>query len=413
MKKINVVTARILAQNQGRDAARLTLKLAAIRRDEFAFFRGTNPLFLSFLPRAHALFRAPATLVSGDLHLENFGAFKGDNRLCYFDVNDFDEACRAPFTVDIVRFLSCLHVAAPGLELKPAEARRLCGQFLEAYRDAVRDGKPRWIERSLADGVFRTLLRRTMGRTRLELLDRLTKCRDGRRRLRVDGRRAFALEGREARLLRDFVARVRGQSHTPRFYSLLDAAHRIAGNGSLGLPRFSLLVRGRGSPDGNFVLDLKAAAPSAVARWLARAQPQWPDEAARVVTVQRITQAIPPALLNAVSLQGHPFVLKELQPRIDRLDLSRWHDKRRRFTQAIVGMGRVAAWAHLRGCGHYGAASAEALQAYVAGRGWMDSAQRLAAAAAKRSSAAWKIYAADYDRGAVAPAAGLAPPRIT
>ncbi len=408
MKKINAVTAGILTQNQGRDGARLALKLAAIRRDEFAFFRGTNPLFLSFLPRGHALFRAPTTLISGDLHLENFGAFKGDNRLCYFDVNDFDEACRGPFTLDIVRFLACIHAAAPGLELKPVQARALCGRFLEAYRAAVNDGKPRWIERSLADGVFRALLRRAMGRTRLELLDRLTRRRDGVRRLRVDGRRAFALQAQDARPLREFMARLRRRSATPRFYSLLDAAHRIAGNGSLGLPRFSLLVRGRGSPDGNFVLDLKAAAPSAVARWLARPQPQWPDEAARVVTIQRIAQAIAPALLDAVSLRGRPFLLKELQPSIDRLDLSQWQAKPRRITEAIEGMGRVAAWAHLRGCGHHGAASAEALQAYVAGRGWGGSAQRLAAAAAKRNGAAWKIYAGDYDRGAVAVASGLA-----
>ena len=280
------LTRRILAQNSGRDAARLELKLQLLREDAFAFFRGTNPLFLDFLPRRHSLFRAPATLVCGDLHLENYGAYKGDNRLCYFDINDFDEACVAPFTIDIVRFLAAVEVAAPALRLTPRAARRLGAAFLAAYGAAILDGKPRWIERSLATGVLRKLLRRAMRRTRRELLDRYSKPKGGMRRLRIAAGRAHALDGGERGRLRGFLgefahAVAHGSAHAaargiargadaPKFYRLIDAARRVAGNGSLGLDRYLLLVRGRGSPDGNFVLDLKYAAPSAVAAWLGR-----------------------------------------------------------------------------------------------------------------------------------------------
>jgi uncharacterized protein (DUF2252 family) len=62
--------------------------LAGAHRDPFTFYRGTNQ-------RAPPLLRAPSMLVCGDLHLEKFGAFKGDNRLCNFDINDFDDARRA------------------------------------------------------------------------------------------------------------------------------------------------------------------------------------------------------------------------------------------------------------------------------------------------------------------------------
>jgi uncharacterized protein (DUF2252 family) len=81
MQILSKTTRQILAQNERRDVDRLLLKLALLRKDAFAFFRGTNPLFLEFLPRAHSLFRAPCILTCGDLHLENFGAFKGDKRL--------------------------------------------------------------------------------------------------------------------------------------------------------------------------------------------------------------------------------------------------------------------------------------------------------------------------------------------
>jgi uncharacterized protein (DUF2252 family) len=407
MRVLSTYTRQILAQNDGRDLDRLTLKLTQLRKDPFSFFRGTNPLFLEFLPRAHALLRAPCVLICGDLHLENFGAFKGDNRLCYFDVNDFDEACLAPFTIDILRFVASIKVAARGLGLNATQSRVLVRHFFKAYLHSIGDGKPRWVERSLAQGVFRSLLRRAINRTRRELLARFTKIKQGERRIRNDGVRSLRADPKERPRLKRLLAKFALPGVGRSFFRLLDASRRIAGCGSLGLARYILLVRGRGSPDQNFALDLKFAAPSAVADWLAQPQPQWANEAARVVSIQRVMQAISPALLRAVRLDHQYFVLKELQPTIDRLDLSQWRTKPRRILQAVEGMGHVAAWAHLRGCGHYGAASSETLQAYAATHRWPDSVDRLAGTAARRIHRAWKLYSKDFDSGAVIAALAL------
>ncbi len=411
MLTLRKVTRQILAQNAGRNFDRLTLKCALLRKDPFAFFRGTNPLFLEFLPRGHSLLRAPCILICGDLHLENFGAFRGDNRLCYFDVNDFDEACLAPFTVDIVRFVASIKVAAQGLGLNRAQSKTLVRRFFKAYLHSIRDGKPRWVERSLAEGVFRALLRRAINRTRRELLARLTKVKGGERRIRNDGVRALRADSARRRGLRRLLAGFALPGVGRSFFKLLDASRRIAGNGSLGLTRYILLVRGRGPPDQNFALDLKFAAPSAVAGWLAQPQPQWPNEAARVVAIQRVMQAISPALLRAVRFENQHFVLKELQPSIDRLDLAGWRAKPRRILQAVEGMGHVAAWAHLRGCGHHGAASSEILQAYAATQRWPGNVDRLAERAARRMHRAWEQYCSDFDRGAVTAALAKLKPR--
>jgi len=401
MVKLSSTSKQILAQNAGRDVERLLLKLQAMRADPFVFFRGTNPLFLGFLRRADRLFRAPRTLVCGDLHLENFGAFKGDNRLCYFDINDFDEACVAPFTIDVVRFLACIDIAADGLLLSPKQARELGHDFLHAYAASIADGKPRWIERSLATGIFRDLLRRSIRRTRPALLDRFSKLRDGERRIRIDGRRTLALREGEAKRLRKFMKEFRRGEPNPAFFRLLEASRRIAGNGSLGLPRYLLLIEGHGSPDANYALDLKYAAPSAVAEWLGGAQPQFASESHRVVRIQRIMQAISPAMLRAVEFDDGPFILKEMQPSIDRLDFSQWRGKPRRLREAVVSMGHTAAWAHLRGCGHFGTSNVEALQNYVRETDWRPAARKLAAAATEKMLAAWEQYGKDYDAGAV------------
>ena len=86
------VVDRIARFNIGREPERLALKYAAMRSGAFRFFRGTCHLFYEDWPVRAPLDRAPRTWVSGDLHLENFGTYKGDDRLTYFDINDFDEA---------------------------------------------------------------------------------------------------------------------------------------------------------------------------------------------------------------------------------------------------------------------------------------------------------------------------------
>src|SRR5439155_13621635 len=111
---VNVVR-RIQSFNAGRDAERLRMKYRNLRSNPFVFLRGTCHLFYDRLPQDGLFRSAPLTWICGDLHLENFGSYKGDNRLVYFDVNDFDEAALAPASWDIVRFLTSVLVGADNM----------------------------------------------------------------------------------------------------------------------------------------------------------------------------------------------------------------------------------------------------------------------------------------------------------
>jgi uncharacterized protein (DUF2252 family) len=398
---MKAVSRKILAANAGRDPQRLRLKCALLRRSAFAFFRGTNPLFLGLLPAGRAVFHAPQVLVCGDLHLENFGTYKGDNRLCYFDINDFDDACLAPCSIDIVRFLSSINLAAVELKIGAKQTALLKRSFLDGYRAGVREGKPRWIERSLADGPVRSVLRRAMRRSRLKLLNRFTSLRRKQRNFNIDGVHTIRLKDRYRKALRRLLDNLGEKTGRTGFFRMIDAARRIAGDGSLGLPRYVMLVAGRGTANGNFLLDLKFAAPSAVAKWCKQRQPQWQDDAHRVVTLQRIVQAIPPAMLDAVRFDASPYVLKEMQPLIDRLDLAAYRTKPRRLARAVQTMGNVTGWAHLRGCGRLGAASIESLQAFAAEPTWQRACEKAADGASDKLLAAWRDFCADYDAGEI------------
>ena len=92
--------------NAGREPQRLQLKYAAMRASPFAFLRGSCHLFYARMARGGVHKGAPVGWLCGDLHLENFGSYQGDNGLVYFDINDFDESALAPLTWDLVRLLA-------------------------------------------------------------------------------------------------------------------------------------------------------------------------------------------------------------------------------------------------------------------------------------------------------------------
>ncbi len=78
------------------------------------FLRGTCHLFYERLPQQALLDDAPPVWICGDMHLENFGSYKADNRLVYFDNNDFDEACsRGRNLYELVRLLTSGWSAPP------------------------------------------------------------------------------------------------------------------------------------------------------------------------------------------------------------------------------------------------------------------------------------------------------------
>ncbi|MES2187577.1 MAG: DUF2252 domain-containing protein [Pseudomonadota bacterium] len=390
--------------NAGRDPERLALKYRAMRGDAFVFLRATCHLFHERLPLGESVLRkAPAAWTCGDLHLENFGSYKGDNRQVYFDINDFDEALLAPLGWDLVRGLASILVGCRslGVDRHAVEVPlQLCDVFLDAYGRALADGKARWVERETATGPVGALLQEARLRHRAALLDSRTHPKGRRRLLNTDGRKALPASKAQRDAVQAFFSGFAAQQGDPRFFEVLDVARRIAGTGSLGVERYIVLVRGKGSPDGNYLLDLKHAQPSAPARYVALAQPAWADEAQRVVAIQRRMQAVGMAFLHPVVMDGQPFVLRGLQPSEDRVALVALSVPH--LSQLVGVMGQCLAWAQLRSSGRGGSATADALIAFGAKKKWRGRLLDIARHAAAQVQADWEDFSVAYDEGVFA-----------
>jgi uncharacterized protein (DUF2252 family) len=367
----------ILAYNRGRIPKLLEIKWSRMRENAFAFYRGTAPLFYRTWAKVGPR-GAPLSWITGDAHLENLGSYKGANRVPYFDINDFDECCIAPVDWEVGRALTAL------LVLRRPELAQL---FLSSYALTLRGGKPGHIEPEVAEGPIARLLTRVADRDRKEFMEKWVS----KERIRIRKGHSFEI-GRAAKkaALRRFEGWARTQPDA-KSYRVLDLCGRIAGNGSLGLERYIVLVTGKHQP---FMLDMKASAPSAARAHLRMAQPPWRCEAERVATVQHFMQYVPIARLGWIGGAPTSFIVHALQPVDDRIvvdDLSP-----RDYEVFTVQWAHLLASAHLRSGGWKGSADLDSLIAY--GQSLNARSQGRLLSAASRAAAvqvgAWKEFSA-------------------
>jgi uncharacterized protein (DUF2252 family) len=369
---------KVFQFNWGRDPERLLLKYRKMQSSSFAFFRATCHLFYEDWATNAPAVESPLAWICGDLHLENFGSFKGDDRRVYFGMNDFDEAVLAPCTWELSRFLTSVFVAAHQLGIEQTEAKHLSQLYLVAYTEALKQEKSRNIRLETAEGLIKDLLEELEERKRKDFLDRYTKAKKGKRHIVINPKKVVSVSAERHDQIAAFMAKWAETQENSKFFRVIDVAGRLAGTASLGMMRYLLLVEGKGSPDRNYLLDLKQAHPSCLQPLLHRPQPKWTSEANRIETVQARMQAVPPALLHGVILERIPFMLRELQPTQDKLSLDRWNGKLERLEVVLETMGRITAWTQLRSSGRDDSATADELIAFAHQPGWHEPLMRYA-----------------------------------
>ncbi len=389
------VFERVMTYNAGREPERLQMKLAAMQTDPFTFLRGTCHLFYENWHKSLNQLKSPAAWVCGDLHLENFGTYKGDNGLVYFDLNDFDECALAPCLWEFTRLLTSLIVASGTLKLKEIQTQQLLDKMLNRYAQTLASGKPKWVERKTAKGMVKGLLSNLNKRTQKSFMSSRTTMRNGELSLLIDGKRALKLGKAEKTAALDLFKTCMQAANKNDFYYPLDIARRVAGTGSLGVERYVVLVAGdNGKPR---LIDMKKTSVSALSPYLPATQAKWGNEAQRVATIQSHAQAVPPALLKPVNYQTNAYLIKELQPTQDRLNLSLWDSKLGKLDDVFETMVEIVAWSHLRNAAFMQADTRETFMRFgVDVEAWQAQTLDIAKEAANLTVSQWLEYKKAY-----------------
>ncbi|MDB5385572.1 MAG: hypothetical protein JWM11_1218, partial [Planctomycetaceae bacterium] len=346
---------KILQFNADRDKSLIKLKLSRMNASPFAFFRGTDHLFGEAWAKLAPPDVGPDGLICGDLHVENFGAYRTTTGDWRFDVNDFDEALVAPCGLDVVRCASSILLAAEDWQLSPIASANLVLTFLDHYRKATLHSLKNDTIGEIKAGGGTDLISGALGSTRLEtqtkLLDTYTKrSRTGNRAIRRDDLRRPELKESVVENVLHALQDYAQTSSTPDAFRGLDVTGRIAGIGSLGVKRYLVLVADDGSGSGDRLLDIKQATRSSLLDCSSAEQPDFSgNEAQRTVQAQKHLQGDSAAGLDSLPIRKKFYRIREMIPDEDRCQIDRFRRKLEQLKEALGIIGRVVAWSHLRG----------------------------------------------------------------
>jgi hypothetical protein len=245
----------------------------------------------------------------GDLHIENFGTWRDIEGRLIWGINDFDEAWRLPYTIDLIRLGTSALLAPAACGAKPAMDALLkgYGESLEA------GGKP------FALAEHHVALR-TMATERLHapegFWEKLHALPEERKEPPAGARKAI-------------------ESMMPEKGLDWHIVHRVAGLGSLGRERYVAIADWRG---GSVAREAKALAPSACF---------WAQQGAGTAPIlyQKILDAAIRCQDPFVRFQKR-WIVRRLAPDCSRIELAEM-PKERDEIRLLHAMGWETANVHL------------------------------------------------------------------
>src|SRR3981081_1804321 len=255
----------------------------------FPFFRATFYRWLQVWPEECAeLDRVPHILSVGDLHVENFGTWRDPDRRLGGGVNDFDEACVYPYTMDLVRLATSalLAIRENRLTMKPKGSATA---ILAGYERGMEEGgRPVVLEES-HEGLRAHAERKLRDPVVFwQKMDRLP-----------------TLKGEIPESARDAIEHL-----LPEPGIRYRLARRVAGLGSVGRTRLVAIADWRG---GRVAREAKALLRSAL-QWL---NPERvPAEILYGAILRRAVRCPDPY----VQMRGH-WIVRRLSPHCSRIEL--------------------------------------------------------------------------------------------
>ncbi|NHO34428.1 DUF2252 domain-containing protein [Acetobacter fallax] len=318
-------TATLAAQGRSRIPDLLPVRYARMKASPFAFLRGAAAVMAADL--AHTPATGLTVQACGDCHLANFGSYASPEGVPVFDINDFDETLRAPFEWDVKRLGTSLVLAGLEAGMPDKAARALSEEMALIYtgemtRLAGLAPIAVWTDRiDLTAAIAHFADRKVRDRVQAQLARRLDSARNhfG---LVVDDGRAPSFRERpplvmrlpaEEDTIRHAFARYAATQPPERAilldrYRLRDVVFKVVGIGSVGtFCAIGLFATADGE---TLLLQIKEAQTSVLAPFAGGTR--FHNQGERVVTGQRITQAVSDSFLGWTHSDGQPDATPDL-----------------------------------------------------------------------------------------------------
>ena len=351
------VLARLRASEAGRLTDVLPFRHGRMATSPFAFLRGNAAIMapdLMALPHTGYLVQ-----ICGDAHIRNLGAYSGPDGRIVFDINDFDESCRAPWEWDLKRLAISLVLVARESGCSESAAREAVMAMIRIWRETMHELAELPAVELARYVVHRFATEGPVGRVLAKaekiqpLHAREDMCApvppDGRHRFVAAAPKLVRVPDEEAALvlasLAEYVTTV-GPSRQQVLdcYAPYDVAFKVAGTGSIGVHNYAVICAGNG-PDDALILQVKEALPSTYVDhgWVEPAPIA--HQGRRVAEGAHRMQTSVDPFIGWTTIAGKPYYVRQLadhKASIDPADLKR---------SALVEYARVCGETFAKGHG--------------------------------------------------------------
>ncbi|MBS1783239.1 MAG: DUF2252 family protein [Bacteroidetes bacterium] len=358
------IFSRVSKSDNGKISEILSRKYQMMAQNPFVFFRGSQPLFYDDLLKDALSITSPNSWLCGDMHVENFGSYKGSNGLVYFDLNDFDEAVLAPVHLDMVRLAVSLILCAREAKFSSEGLRNIVSTFFQQYAHQIHSLHAQKMEVKTSRGTIQQLMKKVAQRKERDLLMERTEFIKGNRKLQHNtkllkperGQKKLVMEGLKPWLVQELKGK----------YKVEDVGFRVAGTGSLGVHRFLYLISKQNKQEKQWkLIDVKQSAKPQLVN-----HTTFSNQAQRIVAAQDLLQDVSPNLLSTLSFEMNWYVVKEMQPTEDKVSVKELIKRPKKMLRYFEDIATIAASAHIRSSGKLSSASADDLLEFVNERSW-------------------------------------------
>lgn len=350
-------------------------KYQKMRQDPFVFYRGTAHLYYQDLHRqqviANSAFsnEASITWLQGDLHVENYGAFCDGTGDVIYDLNDFDESWIDCYLYDLYRLaVSLLLVIERQDTDKTWDVDALMYALSDGYlsrllylKDDPLDKEIK-ITEEFADGkLAKFITKAKAANSRQKMLDKWTLLSGGERYFDL---RSAKLEFVDEQLRATLIEEVEGYHHRldselkgkKDYFRVVDVAKRVqAGTGSLGIPRYYVLIDGNNEHEHDYrILDVKQQDLPSHYPYLSddsanRMRRLFPKDSqgCRVAAAQKAMHVHADDHLGSVFVDEHSYSVRERSPYKKTLNTAKL-TKFKHIEQLARQWGSIVATAHAR-----------------------------------------------------------------
>ncbi|WP_438445845.1 DUF2252 domain-containing protein [Gorillibacterium sp. sgz5001074] len=343
------------------------LKYAKMASHPFSFYRGSAYLFYLDVTREWFPYHTPAdrpTWIQGDLHFENFGAFRSERGEIVYDVNDFDEGYLGSYLYDLLRMAVSIDLVCKIKGLDPEDRQQAIETYLDSYYHQIRrfskgkeDPRSLVFDESRTHGPVRRLIRKLQKRSGHKFLETITDAEGNKRSFVWSEELQPAGQEDKGLLLgawHDYVASLEEEDRqAPEYYRVKDIALKHgSGTASIGLDRYYILIEGGRAAEGidDPVLEAKEVRVPVPAYFMPYNESFWEHflhQGKRVVSTQRAMHHEADPFLGYLTVGDRHFYVRERSPYKKKLKLENVED-REELSDVLEVMGRITAKMHAR-----------------------------------------------------------------